>query len=148
MRMVLMAASVLLIMTSSAIGQGANELAPNGTLRVGVLLSNPVLVRKTAEGKLAGVSLDLGQLLAAKLAARYEVVPYQTTEAFAKSFGSAEWDIAVGPKTPIAEKTVDLSPAFMLVDNIFVAARGRVASGNVLQGNGYQPRCTKRGLCF
>ena len=125
MRMVLMAASALLIITSSAIGQGANELAPNGTLRVGVLLSNPVLVTKAAEGKLAGVSVDLGQLLAAKLGARYQAVPYQTTEAFAKSFGSGEWDIAVGPKTPIAEKTVDLSPAFMLVDNIYVAAPGR-----------------------
>ena len=122
---ILLIASALVIATGgSAIGQTAVELAPTGTLRVGMLLSNPVLVTKAADGKLAGVSVDLGQLLATKLGARYQVVPYQTTEAFAKSFGIGEWDIAIGPRTPIAEKNVEISPPFMFVDNIYVASPG------------------------
>ena len=123
MRAILLIASALVIATGgSATGQTAAELAPTGTLRVGILLSNPVLVTKAADGKLAGVSVDLGQLVAAKLGARYQEVLYQTTETFAKSFGAGEWDIAIGPRTPIAEKTVELSPPFMFVDNIYVAA--------------------------
>ena len=67
-------------------------------------LTNPVLVTRQPDGKLTGVSVDLGRLIAAKLGARYQEVTYQTTESFAKSFGATEWDIAIGPRTPIAEK--------------------------------------------
>lgn len=122
---VITAFALLIAASSLVIGQTANELAPNGTLRVGVLLSNPVLVTKKPDGTLAGVSVDLGRLIAAKLGARYQEVTYQTTETFARSFGAGEWDIAIGPRTPIAEKTVEMSPPFMLVDNIYVAAPGR-----------------------
>ncbi len=126
MRASMAAAFALLVTTSGfAIGQTASELAPNGTLRVGVLVSNPVLVTKMADGTFTGVSVDLGRLIAAKLGARYQEVTYQTTETFAKSFATGEWDIAIGPRTPIAEKTVELSPPFMLVDNIYVAAPGQ-----------------------
>ena len=126
MRAEVVAAFALLMATSSlAVGQTAKELAPNNTLRVGVLVSNPVLVTKMPDGTLAGVSVDLGRLIAAKLGARYQEVTYQTTETFAKSFGAGEWDIAIGPRTPIAEKNADLSSPFMLVDNIYVAAPGR-----------------------
>lgn len=112
--------------SSSARSQTTNELAPNGTLRVGVLLSNPVLVTKRQDGKLGGVSVELGRMIAAKLGARYQEVTYETTETFGKSFGTTEWDIAIGPRTPLAEKTVELSPPFMLVDNIYVATSGHV----------------------
>jgi polar amino acid transport system substrate-binding protein len=125
MRATIITAFALLIAAGGlAKSQTANELAPNGTLRVGVLLSNPVLVTKMQDGKLSGVSVDLGRMIAAKLGARYQEVTYQTTETFGKSFGTADWDIAIGPRTPLAEKTVELSPPFMLVDNIYVAVSG------------------------
>jgi polar amino acid transport system substrate-binding protein len=108
-----------------ALAQPASDLAPNGTLRVGVLLSNPVLVTKKPDGTLGGVSIDLGRMIAAKLGARYQEVPYQTTDTFAKSFGAGEWDIAIGPRTPVAESKADLSPPFMFVDNIYVAVAGK-----------------------
>lgn len=123
--LVVIAFGFLIGMNSIAWGQAANDLAPNGTLRVGVLVSNPVLVTKKPDDTLGGVSVDLGRLLAGKLGARYQEVTYRTTDTFAKSFGSGEWDIAIGPKTPVAEKSSDLSPPFMLVDNIYVAAPGR-----------------------
>jgi polar amino acid transport system substrate-binding protein len=115
----------LIATTALAVAQPAAELAPNGTLRVGILLSNPVLVTKNPDGTSGGVSVELGRLAAARLGARYHEVVYETTETFAKSFGSGEWDIAIGPKTPIAEKNADLSRPFMLVDNIYVAAPGQ-----------------------
>ncbi|MEI7804568.1 MAG: transporter substrate-binding domain-containing protein [Hyphomicrobiales bacterium] len=90
-----------------------------------MLLSNPVLVSKKPDGTLAGVSADIGRLIAAKIGAAYSEVKYETTGTFTKSFGSGEWDIAIGPRTPAAESAADLSPPFMFVDNIYVAAPGR-----------------------
>ena len=120
-----LAIALFVVSAGAAAGQTPSELAPTGTLRVAMLVVNPVLVTKMKDGTLGGISVELGRLIAAKLGARYQEVPYQSTEAFAKSFGAGEWDIAIGPKTPIAEKSSDFSPPFMLVENIYVAAPGR-----------------------
>ena len=117
--------SFLVGMTGIASGQNSAELAPNNTLRVAALLSNPVLVTKKQDGSLGGVAIELGQMIATKLGARFQAIPYQATDTFAKSFGSGEWDIAIGPRTPVAEKHADLSQPFMFVDNIYVAAPGK-----------------------
>jgi polar amino acid transport system substrate-binding protein len=122
---ILTAFAALLGTSSITAAQSGSDLAPNGTLRVGLLTSNPVLVTKKPDGTLGGVAVDLGRMIATKLGARYQEVAYQTTDAFAKSFGSGEWDIAIGPQTPVAEKNADLSAPFMLVENIYVAAPGR-----------------------
>ncbi len=121
----LVTAFVLLCGTVAANAEGETGLAPNGTLRVALLLANPVLVKQEPSGTLAGVAVDLGRRLAEKLGARFQEVRYATTETFAKSFGTQEWDIAIGPITPIAEKTADLSAPFMLVENIYVAGPGK-----------------------
>jgi polar amino acid transport system substrate-binding protein len=122
---VLLAFAIFVGGTTVAMAQTGSELAPNNTLRVGLLVANPVLVTKKLDGTLGGVAVDLGQLIAAKLGARYQEVTYQTTDTFAKSFGSGEWDVAIGPQTPVAEKNADLSAPFMLVENTYVAAPGR-----------------------
>jgi polar amino acid transport system substrate-binding protein len=108
-----------------AAGQAGQELAPDNTLRVAVLAFNPVLVTKKPDGTLGGVSVDLARMIAAKLGARYQEVTYQDTDAYAKSFGTGQWDIAIGPRTTVAELKADLSPPFMLVDNIYVAVPGK-----------------------
>jgi len=64
----------LIAASGLAKSQPANELAPNGTLRGAVLLSNPVLVTKQQNGKPGGVSVELGRMIAAKLSARYQEV--------------------------------------------------------------------------
>jgi polar amino acid transport system substrate-binding protein len=129
--------SFLVGMTGIASGQNSSELAPNNTLRVAALLSNPVLVTKKQDGSLGGVAIEIGQMIATKLGARFQAIPYQTTDTFAKSFGSGEWDIAIGPRTPVAEKHADLSQPFMFVDNIYVAAPGkRFSNANEVDRSG------------
>ena len=88
-------AALLMTATAGAADESARELAANGVLRVAILVSNPVLVGKNPDGTFGGVSVDLGRLIAAKLGAQYKEVTYQTTETFAKTFGSGEWDIAI-----------------------------------------------------
>jgi len=126
MRATLATAFAFLIGASSiAAGQAGRELAPNNTLRVAVLAFNPVLVIKKSDGSLGGVSVDLGRMIAAKLGVRYQEVTYRNTDTYAKSFGSGQWDIAIGPRTTVAETKADLSPPFMFVDNIYVAVPGK-----------------------
>lgn len=102
-----------------------SEIAPLGKLRVALVGSNPVLVSRNADGSLGGVSVDLGRLIATRLGVPFEPVVYPDTDAYARSFAKSEWDIAIGPRTPVAEANADLSADFMLVDNIYVAVAGR-----------------------
>jgi polar amino acid transport system substrate-binding protein len=103
----------------------SSEIAPSGKLRAALVGSNPVLVTRRADGTLGGVSVELAKLLAERLGVSFEPMPYPDTDSYAKSFGAGQWDIAVGPRTPVAEAHCDFSADFMLVDNIYVAAPGR-----------------------
>src|SRR5437016_6306062 len=58
--------------TAAAFAQSAQEFVHEGTLRVGVLAFNPVLASTKPDGTLAGVSVDLGSLIAAKLGVRVQ----------------------------------------------------------------------------
>jgi len=64
-------------------------------------------------------------LIAENLGVAFEPVLYPDTDGYAKSFGTGQWDIAIGPRTPVAEAHSRFSPDFMLVDNIYVAAPAR-----------------------
>jgi len=98
-----------------------NELAPNGTLRVGLILSNQVLVAKDPKtGELQGVTVTLGKKLADRLGVRFEPVGYPNPAALVKSFGASEWDIAFLAFDPARAKDVDFSPAYMVVDNTYL----------------------------
>jgi ABC-type phosphate/phosphonate transport system, periplasmic component len=71
------------------------ELAPTGKLRVGLILSNQVLVTKDpTSGELRGVTISLGKALAQRLDVPLEAVAYANPAALVKSFGNSEWDIA------------------------------------------------------
>lgn len=101
------------------------EIAPSGKLRAALVGSNPVLVTRRTDGTLGGVSVELAKLIAKRLDVSFEPVIYPDTDSYAKSFGTGRWDIAIGPRTPVAESHSDFSPDFMLVDNIYVAAPAR-----------------------
>lgn len=111
--------------SASAQSSGIAEIAPSGRLRSALIGSNPVLVTRRVDGTVGGVSVELAKLIAERLGVSFEPVVYPDTDSYAKSFGTGQWDIAIGPRTPVAESHSDFSPDFMLVDNIYVAAPGR-----------------------
>lgn len=106
------------------------ELVPTGKLRVGLILSNQVLVTKdSSSGELRGVTINLGKALAQRLGVPFEPVGYANPAALVKSFGSNEWDIAFLAFDPARAKDVDFSPPYMEVDNTYlVTANSKVAS--------------------
>jgi len=106
------------------------ELAPTGKLRVGLILSNQVLVSKdSSTGELRGVTINLGKALAQRLGVPFEPVGYANPAALVKSFGTSEWDIAFLAFDPARAKEVDFSPPYMEVDNTYlVTAKSKVAT--------------------
>jgi polar amino acid transport system substrate-binding protein len=103
----------------------AAELAPHGTLRVAMIGDNPILFAKNPDGTEGGISVELGRYAARKLGATFQPVVYATPAAYVASFGKGEWDLAIGPRSPLTEKDSVYGPDFMLVDNIYLAAPGK-----------------------
>jgi polar amino acid transport system substrate-binding protein len=110
---------------AAAQSRGATDLAPGGTLRVAMIGANPVLVAKNPDGSLRGISVELATVVAKKIGAKISPVVYDTPEAYTRSFGKNEWDIAIGPRRAADADKVDYAPDFMYVDNIYIAAPGK-----------------------
>jgi len=106
------------------------ELAPTGKLRVGLILSNQVLVSKDpSTGELRGVTIHLGKALAQRLGVPFEPVGYANPAALVKSFGMNQWDIAFLAFDPARAQEVDFSSSYMEVDNTYlVTANSKVTA--------------------
>ena len=106
------------------------ELVPNGKLRVGLIMSNQVLVSKDARtGEIRGVTVELGEALAQRLGVPFEAVQYPNPLALVKSFNADEWDIAFLAYDPARAQEVTFSPPYMEVDNSYlVLATSEVSS--------------------
>ena len=130
MRRILLLAILLIAISipKGALGQAviSSEIAPLGKLRVATNGDNPLLVMRTPDGKMVGgVALDVGKFIAAKLGVSFEAVVYANADAYTQSFGKGEWDIAIGPPTPLVAEKADFGPDLILVDFMYVAAPGR-----------------------
>lgn len=106
------------------------ELASAGKLRVGLIMSNQVLVSKDPRtGEIRGVTVDLGKALARRLEVPFEAVEYANPAALVKSFDANEWDIAFLAFDPARAQEVTFSPSYMEVDNSYlVAANSKIAT--------------------
>lgn len=101
------------------------ELASSGKLRVGLILSNQVLVsRDIRTGELRGVAIALGKALAERIGVPLEPVGYPNPAALAGSFGRDEWDVAFLAFDPARAGEVDFSPPYMVVDNTYLIPAG------------------------
>ena len=104
----------------------SSEIAPLGKLRVATIAGNPQLVTRTPDGKIVGgVALEVGTFIAEKLGVPFEPVAYANADAYTQSFGKGEWDIAIGPPTPLVAEKADFGPDLISVDLMYVAAPGR-----------------------
>jgi polar amino acid transport system substrate-binding protein len=99
----------------------AAEIAPTGTLRVGFQTASPILARRTPDGGVSGVVVDLGKFVAGKLGVMFVPVVYANQEAYSRSLGRGEWDVAIGVRSSLT----DPSPDFMVADAMYVSAPGR-----------------------
>lgn len=118
--------------------EARTELAPTGRLRVGLILSNQVLVTKDAKsGELQGVTVNLSKALAERLGVSFEPVGYANPAALVKSFGNNEWDISFLAFDPARAQEVEFSPPYMEVDNTYlVAPNSKITSVGAVDQSG------------
>lgn len=114
-------ASIPHAMTAAA----RKELAPTGTLRVGIVIApvaaNPFFATKDpATDQPRGVTVDLGAELAQKVGVPLELVAYAAAAALLKDATSGAWDVTFLPVDSEREKVVDFGPAYFVTESTYL----------------------------
>jgi polar amino acid transport system substrate-binding protein len=115
-----------LFMTTSKPGPAVlADLAPTGTLRAGINMSNFLLVTGKAEnGDPTGVSPDVATEIARRLGVRVQFVPYPDPGALADAAELGEWDIGNIGAEPQRARTIAFTPAYCEIEATYLVPAG------------------------
>jgi len=87
------------------------ELAPTGTLRAGMNLTNTLFTRKDpATGELRGVAVDVMRELGSRLGVPVEFVVHATPGEVADTVNKGTWDVAILAIEASRAETISFSP--------------------------------------
>ena len=101
------------------------QLAPTGTLRVGINLSNFLLVTgKTAAGDPVGVAPDMGAEIAARLGVPVKYVPYKTPGELADMAATNTWDIGLIGAEPQRAEKIAFTAAYCEIEATYLVPAG------------------------
>ena len=102
-----------------------SQLAPTGTLRVGLNMSNFLLTAKDpATGEVRGVAADLGRELGRRLGVPVELVPYPNPGALADAAGAGAWDVGFLGAEPQRAKEIDFTAAYVEIEATYLVPPG------------------------
>jgi polar amino acid transport system substrate-binding protein len=124
------------LLTALAVGGAAaavednvmKQLAPTGTLRVGVAYApspTPIFVAKDAAGDVHGVPRDLGMALAKALGVPAELVVKATTGELTDALTAGTIDIGFMPADDARRQRVDFSQAYFIIESTYLVAGSR-----------------------
>jgi polar amino acid transport system substrate-binding protein len=101
------------------------QLAPTGTLRVGLNLANTLLVQKNASsGELSGVAPQMARELAARLDVPVTFVSFPSPAALDASAKDKVWDVAFFADDPARQQLTKFSPAYVTIDATYLVPNG------------------------
>ncbi len=101
-----------------------SELAPTGTLRVGVNMSNFLLTRTdAASGKPAGLAVDLGHELGRRLGVPVEIIPYPNPGALADAAKTGVWDVGFLGAEPARATEIDFTAAYVEIEASYLVPK-------------------------
>jgi len=110
---------------AAAVDEAAiKQLAPTGTLRVGVAYApskTPIFVAKDASGEMHGVPRDIGQALGKALGVPVEIVVKATTGELTDACVAGAIDIGFMPADDERRKRVDFSPPYFVIESTYLA---------------------------
>lgn len=105
--------------------EAAAELAPNGTLRAGVNMSNFLLITgKTASGEPDGVSPDMARAIAERLGVKLQIVPFPKPGELADAAGTNAWDIGLIGAEPQRAEKIDFTAAYVEIEATYLVPPG------------------------
>ena len=100
-------------------------LAPTGTLRAGINLSNFLLVSSTSpDGTPVGVSPDIARALADELSVDLEMRTYANPGDVADAATAGEWDIANIGADPLRAEHISFTPAYAEIESTYLVPAG------------------------
>src|SRR5258708_3918641 len=102
-----------------------SELAPTGTLRVGINLQNFLLVNKErAGGEYSGIAVDLGRELGRRLGVPVELVAFDTAGKLADAVKAGAWDVAFLGNEPTRANEIAFSAAYLEIEAGYLVPAG------------------------
>lgn len=112
-------------MTQKASSQVRDELAPTGTLRVGINASNFLLVSKYTPGSDPwGIAPDLGRELAKRLEVPVSFIVYPNPGALADAGKTGVWDVAFLGNEPQRAKEIAFTAPYIEIPVTFLVPAG------------------------
>ncbi len=101
------------------------QLAPAGTLRAGINLSNFLLVTgKNPSGEPEGVAPDMALAIAERLGVKLKLVPFKSPGELADAAGSDIWDIGLIGAEPARAEKIAFSPAYVEIEATYLVPAG------------------------
>jgi polar amino acid transport system substrate-binding protein len=102
-----------------------DALAPTGTLRAAINLSNFLLVTgRGSDGNPEGVSPDMARTLAHRLGVGIELVRYKTPGELADAADSGVWDIGNIGAEPARAQSIAFTAAYCEIDATYIVPAG------------------------
>mgnify|MGYP000253222999 CR=1 FL=1 len=99
----------------------SKKLAPTGILRVGINMSNFLLINgKDSDGSPDGVSPDIGKKLARELNVKCELVQFKKPGLLADAVNEDMWDIGNIACEKERSKTIDFTDPYVNIDANFM----------------------------
>jgi polar amino acid transport system substrate-binding protein len=93
------------------------ELAPTGTLRVALNLSNFLLVQSAPPGgEAVGIAPDVGRGIAAALGVPVSFVPFPSPGDLAAAVGSGAWDVGLIGADPLRAAEIAFTGAYLEIE--------------------------------
>jgi len=102
-----------------------SELAPTGTLRVGLNMSNFLLTATdAATGKPKGLAADMGAEFARRLGVPVELVPFPNPGAVADAARTGVWDVGFIGAEPQRANEIDFTAAYVEIEATYLLPPG------------------------
>jgi len=108
-----------------------DEIAPTGKLRVAIAISpagGAFWSTKTESGGYAGVPVDLGKEMAARLGVPVEYVTHNNSGQIVDAASTGTWDVTFLPKDPERETKMLFGPIYEVADATYIVRAGSTAT--------------------
>ena len=96
------------------------QMAPSGTLRVGINLGNPVIAQKGEGPEPKGVGPALGREVARRLGVPVGFTTYETAGKLADAVKAGAWDVAFLAIDPARAEDIDFTAAYVHIEGTYL----------------------------
>ena len=104
--------------------------APQGSLRVALNFGNPVLVRRSADGRPIGLSVDLAAELARSLDLGFAFVEYERAADVTAAAGKDEWDLCFLAADPARRRSIAFTDPYVRISGCYLVGAAPAAITN------------------